>query len=97
MWNTTKGDFGRMATLHLQKLSVGTETVEDLAAWQATKRAQTPDGVPRHVTRMWPKREADLLEGGSIFWVIKGVILCRDLVNRPAGQTVTAAGFPGGG
>ena len=82
VWNTTKGDFGRMATLHLQKLSVGTETVEDLAAWQATKRAQTPDGFPRHVTRMWPKREADLLEGGSIFWVIKGVILCRQKILR---------------
>lgn len=68
--------------LHLQKLSVGTESVEDLEGWQATRRAQTPDGYPRHVTRMWPKREAELLDGGSIFWVIKGVILCRQPILR---------------
>lgn len=68
--------------LHLQKLSVGTETVDGLADWQATKRAQTDDGFPRHITRMWPKREAELLDGGSIFWVIKGVMLCRQPIVR---------------
>ncbi|SLN37960.1 DUF1489 family protein [Roseisalinus antarcticus] len=70
------------STLNLQKLSVGTETVEDLAAWQATRRAQTPDGLPRHVTRMWPKRESELLNGGSIYWVIKGLVLCRQRIER---------------
>lgn len=69
-------------SVHLIKLSVGTENIEDLAAWQATKRAQAPDGLPRHVTRMWPKREAEILNGGSIFWVIKGVIQCRQRVDR---------------
>lgn len=69
-------------SVNLIKLSVGTENVEDLAAWQATKRAQAPDGRPRHVTRMWPKREAEILAGGSIYWVIKGVIQCRQTVNR---------------
>jgi hypothetical protein len=68
--------------LHLQKLSVGTETPEGLAEWQATKRAQTDDGLPRHITRMWPKREAELLDGGSIFWVIKGVMQCRQRILR---------------
>lgn len=68
--------------IHLQKLSVGTETVEGLAAWQATRRAQAPDGNPRHVTRMWPRREDALLAGGSIYWVIKGVILCRQRILR---------------
>jgi hypothetical protein len=68
--------------IHLVKLSVGSETIDDLAAWQATKRAQTPDGLPRHVTRMWPKREAHLLQGGSIYWVIKGVIQCRQRIIR---------------
>lgn len=69
-------------TVHLIKLSVGTETVEGLADWQATKRAQASDGRPRHVTRMWPKRESEILNGGSIFWVIKGVIQCRQRMNR---------------
>ena len=68
--------------IHLIKLSVGTETVEDLADWQATKRAQAPDDLPQHVTRMWPKREAEIVAGGSIYWVIKGVIQCRQTVLR---------------
>lgn len=68
--------------INIIKLSVGTENVEGLAAWQATKRAQAPDGCPRHVTRMWPKREAEILNGGSIYWVIKGVIQCRQKILR---------------
>lgn len=68
--------------VNLIKLSVGSETIDDLAAWQATKRAQTAEGLPRHVTRMWPKREAEILNGGSIFWVIKGVIQCRQKIIR---------------
>jgi len=70
------------APLHLIKLSVGTEGVDDLAAWQASIRAQGPDGLPRHVTRMWPKREAEILDGGSIYWVIKGVLQCRQRILR---------------
>jgi hypothetical protein len=69
-------------TVNLIKLSVGTDDVAGLAAWQATKRAQTDDGYPRHVTRMWPKREAEILNGGSIYWVIKGVILARQKILR---------------
>lgn len=68
--------------INLVKLSVGTENVEGLAEWQATKPAQTADGLPRHVTRMWPKREAEILAGGSIFWVIKGVLTCRQRILR---------------
>ena len=69
-------------TINLIKLSVGSESVDTLTDWQATKRAQTPDGLPRHVTRMWPKREAEILNGGSIYWVIKGSIQCRQKVLR---------------
>lgn len=69
-------------TVHLLKLSVGTEDAADLADWQAQKRAQADDGRPRHVTRMWPKRESEILNGGSIYWVIKGVILARQPVLR---------------
>ena len=68
-------------TLHLIKLSVGTEDVADLAAWHHDRRAQTADGFPRHITRMWPKKEAEVL-AGSIYWVIKGVILCRQKILR---------------
>ena len=68
------------SAVNLIKLSVGTESVEGLADWHATKRAQTADGLPRHVTRMWPKREAEIVNGGSIFWVIKGAIQCRQRI-----------------
>ena len=69
-------------TINLVKLSVGTETVQNLSDWQANPAARTADGLPRHVTRMWPKRSDELLKGGSIYWVIKGIILCRQKVLR---------------
>lgn len=62
--------------LHLMKLCVGAEGPDDLAAWQTRFGA----GPAVHVTRMWPKREADLLAGGSIFWVFKGVMLARQRI-----------------
>ncbi|WP_293575678.1 DUF1489 domain-containing protein [Phaeobacter sp.] len=68
--------------INLVKLSVGTETVEGLEAWQAGYRRQFADGLPRHVTRMWPKRSEEILNGGSIFWVIKGQIQCRQKILR---------------
>ncbi|MGA0923278.1 MAG: DUF1489 family protein, partial [Lutimaribacter sp.] len=39
-------------SVHLLKLSVGTESVEDLAQWQNGYRQRFGDGLPRHVTRM---------------------------------------------
>ncbi len=68
--------------IHLLKLCVGAETVQDLIDWQVTRRAQGGDGLPRHVTRMWPKREAEIIDGGSLYWVIKGVIVARQRVLR---------------
>ncbi|MCY3983561.1 MAG: DUF1489 domain-containing protein [Roseovarius sp.] len=68
--------------LNLIKLSVGTESVEGLVGWQKTKKAQSADGYPQHVTRMWPVRENALLDGGSIYWVIKGHICCRQRIIR---------------
>ncbi|MHA6345018.1 DUF1489 family protein [Roseivivax sp. CAU 1761] len=67
---------------HLLKLSAGTDSVESLARWQASAPARGADGHPRHVTRMWPKREAEITAGGSIFWVIKGLIQARQRVLR---------------
>lgn len=72
-----------LAKQHLIKLSVGSESVEGLAEWHKDPRAQGPDGLPRHVTRMWPKREKEILDGdGSIYWVFKGVIQCRQKIIR---------------
>ncbi|WP_068114327.1 DUF1489 family protein [Tropicimonas marinistellae] len=68
--------------INLVKLCVGAERVEDLEIWQAQRRASLPDGLPRHVTRMWPRREAELLNGGSLYWVFKGMILARQRVLR---------------
>ncbi|WP_113912900.1 DUF1489 family protein [Roseovarius dicentrarchi] len=70
------------APLNLIKLSVGTDSVDDLIAWQSSKRAQGSDGLPRHVTRMWPKRADELLDGGSIYWFIQGVLQCRQRILR---------------
>jgi len=66
--------------INLVKLCVGAEKVDDLLAWQTSPRAKGPDGRVWHVTRMWPKREAELLAGGSIYWVFKGVILARQRI-----------------
>lgn len=71
-----------MAKLHLIKLSVGSKNVESMADWQATRRAQTEDGLPRHVTRMWPRRADEVLEGGSLYWVIQGLVQCRQRIVR---------------
>jgi len=69
-------------SINLIKLCVGAESVESHAVWQATTRAKTADGLPRHVTRMWPKRSDELLNGGSLYWVIKGQVLCRQRIVR---------------
>lgn len=76
------GGRGFVKVLNLIKLCVGAEAVEDLLHWQAQPRAKGPDGLPRHITRMWPKREAEILEGGSLYWVFKGLVLCRQPIAR---------------
>ena len=68
--------------INLIKLSVGTESVEGLQEWQDSPRPKSDDGLPRHVTRMWPKREDELVNGGSIYWVIKGVVQARQKIIR---------------
>lgn len=70
--------------IHLQKLSVGSESVDTLAAWQNhVVSRQIQKGLPAHhihVTRMFPKQGEALLDGGSIYWVIKGLIQCRNRI-----------------
>lgn len=62
-------------TLHLIKLSVGTEDLKGLGRWQAQRRKKY--GRVFHRTRMMPKRAEEILDGGSIYWVIKGVVRAR--------------------
>ena len=68
--------------LHILKLCVGAASVEDLLAWQASTPSPFPTGERRHVTRMWPKREAEIVDGGSVYWVIKGAVLARQRILR---------------
>jgi hypothetical protein len=63
--------------LNIVKLCVGAACIEDLAAWQRQNAPNWAKGTAQHITRMYPKREADILGGGSLYWVIKGEILAR--------------------
>ncbi len=63
--------------LNILKLSVGTESVDDLTQWHRAHAHIWAPGTTEHVTRMWPKREEEILNGGSLYWVIKGVIQAR--------------------
>ena len=68
--------------LHLIKLCVGCDSVQDLEDWIAKKlkaqKKQKPEHI--HTTRMVPKRAEELTAGGSIYWVIKGQIMCRERI-----------------
>ena len=64
--------------LHLIKLCVGCESPDELKAWRAERASQgRPAIVP---TRQTPKRAEEILDGGSLYWVIKGKIQCRQPV-----------------
>src|SRR5438045_8983032 len=63
--------------LHMIKLCVGAASVEELLEWQ---RAREPNGPWIMRTRQTPKRAAELVAGGSLFRVFKGVILCRQAI-----------------
>ena len=67
--------------LHLIKLCVGVDTLQELADWQTKrlreKRAKGQKPELMHITRQFPKRAEELLDGGSLYWVIKGQISAR--------------------
>jgi hypothetical protein len=68
-------------TLHLIKLCVGADSLADLRGWmEARVREAAQRGAPRrhaHITRMTPKRSETLIDGGSLYWVIKGLVAAR--------------------
>ena len=72
--------------LHLIKLCVGAESIADLEHWIGERlTAQKARGErlrPSHVTRMTPKRGAELVGGGSLYWVIKGQIAARQTLEE---------------
>lgn len=71
-------------SLHLIKLCVGCDSVDDLKSWVASRlkekkrRGQKPEHI--HTTRMVPKRAEELVDGGSLYWVIKGQVMCRERI-----------------
>jgi hypothetical protein len=70
--------------LHIIKLCVGADGVDDLVEWHAwqsgERRRQGLDPNPVCDTRMTPKRRDEVLDGGSLYWVVKGVVLVRQTI-----------------
>jgi hypothetical protein len=70
--------------LHLIKLCVGCDSVSDLEDWireklkEKKRRGEKREHI--HTTRMVPKRAAELSSGGSLYWVIRGQIACRERI-----------------
>ncbi len=64
--------------LHLIKLCVGADTPEDLRRWRARRAAEGHRPIVH--TRQTPKRAAEIVDGGSLFWVFKGQVLIRQPV-----------------
>jgi len=69
-------------TIHLIKLCVGCDSIDDLKEWITFRlrelRKQRKKPEHGHTTRMVPKRIAELLDGGSLYWVIKGNVQARE-------------------
>lgn len=70
--------------LHLVKLCVGVDSVQDLRDWQVQRLAELrAAGKPPelfHRTTQTPRRAAEIVEGGSLYWVIKGMVLVRQAI-----------------
>jgi hypothetical protein len=71
-------------TIHIVKLCVGAESIQDLVDWQKSRLAMDRQAgrKPRlvHTTFQSPKRQDEVLDGGSLYWVIKGLIQVRQRI-----------------
>jgi len=72
--------------LNLVKLCVGIASIEELQAYVDFRldedRRQGVVTEHVHTTRMAPKRSDELLNGGSLYWVIKGNIQVRQILTN---------------
>jgi hypothetical protein len=64
--------------LHLTKLAVGVRDVPHLRDLQAARAEATPP--LRHLTRSFPRRAAEILDGGSMYWVVAGAMIVRQRI-----------------
>ena len=64
--------------LHLAKLAVGIRDVTHLREVQAARAAARPP--LRHQTRSFPRRTAEITDGGSIYWVVRGAMVVRQRI-----------------
>lgn len=62
-------------TVHLLKIAVGAESVEQIAEFQAERMKRL--GRLVHFTRHYPRRADELLDGGSMYWIVKGLVRVR--------------------
>jgi hypothetical protein len=65
-------------TLHLIKLAVGIDDVAHLRKVQKERRRERGRYV--FYTRHMPRRREEILDGGSIYWVIKGYVRVRERI-----------------
>ena len=71
------GEFGS-GPLHLLKMAVGVGDIDELRRFRAARLKER--GGSWVYTRNHPRRTAEVLAGGSIYWVIRGQIRVRQLV-----------------
>ncbi len=65
--------------LHLVKMAVGIESIDHLAAIQKKRKSSKTKGL-RTRTRNMPRRADELLDGGSMYWIIKGYVCIRQRI-----------------
>lgn len=65
--------------LHLTKVAFGATSLEDLVNRVAARAIQ---GEVRMTTRFLPKRHAEILGGGALYWIIRHQLVGRASIKR---------------